>query len=556
MSAEKDRILKQMEYINDAFIEPSQRNKFFGEEASKKNANSTSGNANYITTSTLLYTILDHDSFITAFLPNNPALKSGSGSSGALDNVYINKREGNNYPWYTANQYKSKTFRFSDANFEYDFTVHAFNFSLLFNSPGTLNKPSFIYTKDSSGTDVTKSLSILELLNAIRITYNLLEPQKWKTFLELKDDEHLEVDMYQLEESANKYKKIKFTLNSTARDHIIFKDTIHNLINNIDDHTITNNLDVMRRILLGYENMIHVYLAGYLYKKDSNASTTYKHFLETTIRHFNRLNNNFYTDSSIDTGIQTLYKELERRTVTYRNSKADITIVNDKLENVKKDIQMEKNYIDSHKDFYEKSQGLFYIFMFIFLIALAYLVIGTVRGNQRITAVIVFAISIVSILVLYSLTQYVMIEPFGDESLLKLYNLLTVENVFGEYVSNTLNVIQTIDTYRTYGDVSKSIAKEHRYYTNLHTQLANDKEKLNAVQMNYYREGRILRYRIYMFLQVLAVISLFMIANNNSAFVYVPAAFVVLFIIYLYIFNVNNLVRTDSRKYYWGEATV
>jgi len=536
MSVEKTRIRKQMEYINDAFIEPTQRNKFFGEEAT------TAEN-------TLLYTILDHGRFITAFLPNNPALKSQW-----LDNVYINKREGNNYPWYKASEYTSEGVFFKDAKFKYDFTVHAFNFSLLFASPGALNKPSLTYTK-SDGVDVTKRLSILELLNAIRVTYNLLEPLKWKTFLGLKDDENLEVDMYEMN-SPNTYKTIKLTPNPNATDQRKLKDMVHNLINNIDDHIITNNLDAMRRILLGYENIIHVYLAGYLYQKDTSAPTTYKHFLETAIRHFNRLNNNFYNETSIDTGIQTLYKELEKRTITYRNSKADITIVNDKLEDVKKDIQMEKNYIDSHKDFYEKSQGLFYIFMFIFLIALAYLVVGTVRGNQRMTAAIVFAIAVVSIITLYSLTQYVMIEPFGDESLLSLYNLLTVERVFGEYVSNTLNVIQTIDTYRTYGDVSKSIAKEHKYYTNLHTQLANDKEKLNAVQMNYYREGRVLRYRIYMFLQVLAVISLFMIFDNNSAFVYVPAAFVVLFVIYLYIFNVNNLVRTDSRKYYWGEATV
>ena len=170
------------------------------------------------------------------------------------------------------------------------------------------------------------------------------------------------------------------------------------------------------------------------------------------------------------------------------------------------------------------------------------------------TSSIVFAISVAAIVLFYVMTRYVMMEPFNDAiPLLSLYTTLSVETVYDNYINNTVNIIQTIDTYRTYGDVSKSINKENHYYSNLHTQLYNDKEKLNSVQMNYYREGKILRYRTVLFLQILAVISLFMIANNNSAFVYVPAAFVVLILIYLYMFNVNNLVRTDSRKYYWTQ---
>lgn len=534
MSAEKERIRKNLEYINNSFIEENQRNEFLGGRES-------SGDR-------LSELLLDYDTFIEKFgLDKIESL--------TLANVRIQKRPigsvGVASQWIKADEYYSGNAvgnTFLNKDFTYQFDIQSFNFTNALT--GTLQSVNLV-KRMLNGQAIPSLMNILDLLNAIRTTYNLLEPATWRRFTQLQDVTRTTP----LGESISLYSLSDTNTYQPLNKHGLLEDQVLKILNDISTGALeglSKNADTIRRIMLGYESMIHIYLAAYMYEKN-NTLTSHKHFLETTIRHFNVLNSNFYNDS-IDDGIRAIYKQLDQRVQTYRTSKATLTEINEKLDDVKDGIQAEKNFIVSHTDFYNKSLTLFYAFMIIFIIALIYLIIGTMRGNQRMTSSIVFAISVAAIVLFYVMTRYVMMEPFNDAiPLISLYTTLSVETVYDNYINNTVNIIQTIDTYRTYGDVSKSINKENHYYSNLHTQLYNDKEKLNSVQMNYYREGKILRYRTVLFLQILAVISLFMIANNNSAFVYVPAAFVVLILIYLYMFNVNNLVRTDSRKYYWTQ---
>jgi len=103
------------------------------------------------------------------------------------------------------------------------------------------------------------------------------------------------------------------------------------------------------------------------------------------------------------------------------------------------------------------------------------------------------------------------------------------------------------------------MSKEFNYYDSLTTQLKQSKEKLNSAQVQDYRTAKVLQYRVYLFLQILMIVSLVVLINlyvgtNNYLLAFM--VFLVLFMVYMYILNTQNLVHTDATKLYWDQPNL
>jgi predicted membrane channel-forming protein YqfA (hemolysin III family) len=263
------------------------------------------------------------------------------------------------------------------------------------------------------------------------------------------------------------------------------------------------------------------------------------------------------------------------------NAKRDtIEKVNTNIAEQKLNITIENNNVQTNKSYLKKSTIIFYVFLAVFVVSLAILV-GTLRGTgtaqKKLTVAIIFAVGVIALIVMYFVVHKLLKEGFsslpsssirtqinelgGLDKIQQLY-MDTAWGAFEEYLSNTINLAFLMETYRKYGDISNAITKEYNYYDKLGVQLKQSSQTLHSVQTNDYRTSKILQYRVYLFIQILIIVSLAAFINiytpNSPSLhnvVIVLAAFVSLFFVYLYIFNTNNLVHTDATKLYWGKPS-
>jgi len=174
-------------------------------------------------------------------------------------------------------------------------------------------------------------------------------------------------------------------------------------------------------------------------------------------------------------------------------------------------------------------------------------------ATKQKATVAITGFSLLLLVLAFMVNKFVVIEPFQSYTTANLYSDIALQ-VFSEYLGHTINVVRLIDTYRSYGEIATSINKEKSYYQNVSNELNINKGTLNAVQAERYRQAKILRFRTYLFIQILITLSFLMLVLSyqfNILYI-VLAAFIILVWVYFYILNTNNLVRTDARKLYWN----
>ena len=422
-------------------------------------------------------------------------------------------------------------------SFEADFDI---NFAKVAFLQITTNKPT---------------MDALDLLNSFTAAYNFLNPQNFATYKT--NDDGVSIKDYK----GTALTVAKKTGNrSTGTGYDIVNKVLN--VDAITNDTTTARPDAIRRVFLGYIYLIEIYIAAYMHEKNTNsADYTTKNILETCIKKFIKLNEAMY-DTTTTAGIGKLYKGLEQRMSDYKTSKNQLNTLATSIDKTKSGITLEQNYINSHTSFLKSNQTSFYLFMTIFLVLLAvllYTYYGSMsKGAKQKVMALVSGLSLIILVLAFLTYKYVVLEPFEQNTITTtrtgLYTDIAL-GVFSEYLTNTINVLRLLDTYRSYGEIAQSIAKEKNYYTNVADELKLNKGELNSVQANRLREGKILRYRTYLFIQILITLSFLMLLltyQYNILYIII-AAFIILVWVYFYVFNVNNLVRTDPKKFYWGQ---
>jgi len=153
-------------------------------------------------------------------------------------------------------------------------------------------------------------------------------------------------------------------------------------------------------------------------------------------------------------------------------------------------------------------------------------------------------------------------KTINEYEISEINNYLTqlyesVGKEFVKYLDHTITTSLILNSYNLYGDVNHSISKELDYYENINYQLKNENSRLEqAKRINYY-DAYINRIRITFFVSIILTITVSAFVSSyfpgSLSLVSVVMLIVILILTYIYILNVNNLVRTDGKKLYWGQ---
>lgn len=536
-----DEILKRLEFICTNMIATDNQSYFLGKDATTKTQE-----ANYFIPS-----LGNQASFASKWLPTI----SGKAVTTILPQIYITA---NGSSWVSANNIVAST---------YNKESSGFNFTAALNSTGNLTKTGAVALKTINDNTTTSFTNLLELLDIIRITYNVLEDQQFKKFKE--NDSSLVVKKYQASVTNG-----VLTYDTVTGVSAVTTEVLKIIPNITKLQHSSSNILAIRRVLLGYECMIHAFLAMHLFNASGGTSEEKVRFLvDATIYKMIAFNDKTYDSTS---GITDIQKNLNKRITSYNNNRQRIDEVDKNISDIKLNIVVENNHVLSKSELLKKNTYLYYGFLSLFVVLLVTLVIaqqkaGNPSGQTKLMVGVVFAVSAVSLIVMYFVNHTYLQESFAlptsaianlaagsaPANFINIYEP-TLLSTFDQYLANTIYISLLLGTYRRYGDISHAMNKEFYYYDNLTTQLKQSKEKLNSTQVQDYRMSKVLQYRIYLFLQILVIVSFVVFINlyiGTSNYLLALMVFLILFMVYMYILNTNNLVHTDATKLYWDQPS-
>lgn len=570
-------IQEKLEFINESFIISELQTQFTG-----KNAISA--------TNTFIYELMDYGRFTAAGTPAAAAPTSIDDTH--VKKIYLKKYGG---PFtlinYTDSEFSGDTTQSLRSNKSWQITKPNVTTNEFLTSEYNLSK---LLQENITGSGYTSfkgaaASSILEILDAIRMAYNILDPATFQA--------------YQLKKKANAFTIdtpiLKYALALKTGSTTEYVSTTENNINTIETaikpiidiskiDLNTTRVEAVRRLLLLYESYIHIYL-GLLLLSRTNTGTSgtvnaarvvMYDICYDMIKQFIERNN---VIENIGGNVYTIIKDLEQRMQLYKNTRKGIEQENTELQNLKTDIRLEKDILNISNSYSKKTNGVFYAYFAITLL----IIVGVIviyytptldDGMKKLLMSIMAGVSIIAYVVMYLVNRYVLMETFSSASVLPAF--LTIDTINTEtnlatsrtslltilnrealvYLNNTINMVLLMDSYRGYGNVNYSMQKEYQYYKDKNDTLSQDKNKINQAHRITYLNSRINRYRVYYFLQILLTITLtaFLVTyfpDMLTFFTVIAVLFIILFT-YFYIINVNNLVRTDGKKLYWGQPNL
>lgn len=534
-----DEIVKRLEFISKNLIATDNQSYFLGKDATTRTS----------ATDYFIPTLNSHANFYTKWLSsvtNEPV-------ANVLSQIYITA---NGTSWVAANTITSSTYNTISSGFNFSIALDAIN--------GTLRKTGDVSVKTTGDTPTTFT-NLLDLLDTIRVTYNVLEDSQFKKLKT--SDSTLVVNKYQatISNGALTYTTVNGVTNVSTY--------VNKLIPNLSklNHSSSNILAI-RRMLLGYECIIHAYLALHMFNASGATSEPkVRHLVDATIYKLIALNDRTYDRTS---GISDIQSKLNERISSYNNNRQRIDDVDKNISDIKLNIVVENNHVLSKSELLKKNTYFYYAFLSLFIVLLVMLIVAQQKaenpsGQTKLMVGAVFAISAVSMVVMYFVNDTYLQESFAlpssaigslavGSSASNFINIYepSLLSAFDQYLANTIYISLLLGTYRRYGDISHAMNKEFYYYDNLTTQLKQSKEKLNSTQVQDYRMSKILQYRVYLFLQILLIVSLVVFINlyvGTSNYLLALMVFLILFMVYIYILNTNNLVHTDATKLYWDQ---
>jgi hypothetical protein len=397
--------------------------------------------------------------------------------------------------------------------------------------------------------EVPATTAVLDFLNTIRVVYNLLDYNTYKRFKA--NDNTIEVNMYSMGTDF-KYSKISGIGSIDKLTNIAQK-----IIPNIQQLNVSKtNLMAIRRVLHLYDMLIHGYIGMHITTDDENYLTNIIN------KKLTDSNNDLY---NADSGIPNLQKKLDMRSNEYIKNMTTIDTIDKQLKSLKEDVSVERDNLVSHTRLLKKNSIVYFVFLIIFVACLIVLfgVIsnsrndenGTFRPIMQIVLISIFAISVVSIIIMQVVGKNYLTEPFTNNTVLQT-NFTDQSN---KYLENTIYITLLVSTYNRYGDISYAMNKEEYLYSGINHQLNLRKNELVDKYTVDYHVSKVLQYRIYLLLQILIILSVCInigIYTGFTTVLLVFTLFLILFVLYMYIVNSNNLVHTDATKLYWGQPNM
>jgi hypothetical protein len=439
-----------------------------------------------------------------------------------------------------------------------------------FNFTDLLKQPFIHPVTINSVTFGTTNSPILDLLNAIHVTYNLLEESNFANFKNKING--LTINKYSL--VSNGSSVVYETVTGIQQITEIVQKIIPNVAT-LD--TFTSNIPAIQSLLLGYSLMIHLYIA--LFIRTSDYDNT---FVDLLLGKFQAINNAMFSNS---TGILGLQLKITDNITKYNIDTQRISQQNQEISKETDRANLASNTVTKNSSLLTKTYTIYYIYLILFIIFVAIIgyILTTTNSNVnlgylsklisdgmlQIIAAIIFAVSCVSLLIISYVNKKIfegfddlVISPASSPVMLpfSVYSE-SFSQEFIKYLENAINIALLKDTNMRYVDVTSSLDQKVKNNDITEVQLKLKTETLTDTQVEKYRKSQILKYQVYLFLQILILLSaatlihLYSSASFDSLLIIITILLLT-FAIYNYIIQTERLVHTDSTKVYWTKPSV
>lgn len=388
--------------------------------------------------------------------------------------------------------------------------------------------------------------NLLELLNQLRICYNLLDDlTKFSGYKAQTAD--LRVGKYSMTGTTPGTYAPPADLAeiNTAMDKIFSTNAYLKL------HQDKTSFYAVKRLLKAYEYIIHVYIAMTL--EDPNNSPT--HVTDAIIIQLTAENN---SASDKNYGYNSMQQKLDQTTKKYDTHLGTIDNLDVQLEDLKEDVVKEKSIKATNSNILNKNTVVYYVFLLLFIILAGVLLYALQKQEDAKSKLYVGGVlvtSIVAIILIYFLNMTYLKEGFTTSTV----TTGSLNDQIVTYLTDTMNIALLNINDRTYKSVIHVVNKEIDRYDGINTQLKLEAAGTNDVQVDDYRNARVLQYRVYLLLQIMIILSIAMfiyLYTGENVLLFGIVLLLILFVIYLYILNSHGLVHTDAKKIYWGEPSI
>ena len=157
--------------------------------------------------------------------------------------------------------------------------------------------------------------------------------------------------------------------------------------------------------------------------------------------------------------------------------------------------------IRAKQNILKKNTIVYYVFLLLFIL-LVCILLYALQNNEDDKSKLyvggVLATSIVAMIVIYFLNMTYLKEGFISETDAQT----TLESYINKYLSDTVNISLMTDNYSRYNDVLHVVNKEIDRYYGINQQLKLEAAGTNDIQVDDYRNARILQYRVYLIIQI------------------------------------------------------
>ena len=235
--------------------------------------------------------------------------------------------------------------------------------------------------------------------------------------------------------------------------------------------------------------------------------------------------------------------------------------INEKLDELQTKINIGSSKLEQNKKNFTNQSIMYYITIVLFIIFVSSLAL--VRNNKqylRLLSIPIAVLSIVYITILYTVNKIKIVEAFSttpNSPTIIENNNVKVLDAFNKYLLHTLYISLLLKSYKHYNVTNDSINKEFNYYNKQEIKQKHINSKIVDSNAVYYLDNKIYEYRSYMLHIITVIITSSILLSSYTdnkrtvdTIMWSAVMFIVI-VIFIYIMNVNNLVRTEPRKLYW-----
>lgn len=382
---------------------------------------------------------------------------------------------------------------------------------------------------------------ILILLNNLRICYNLLnDPAKFTAY---NTPDGTTVYKYSMSTTIGTYDRTEIIKSSNDTNPVIA------VFRSADLDKDKTSFVAVKRLLKAYEYIIHVYIAMTI---ETGAEAPITTLILTLLNNENNsLNDNVH-------GYRDLQNKINDVTNKYNNGLETINDLDINLEDLKEDVNKEKQQKTTNSNILNKNTIVYYVFLLLFIILASVLLYALQKQDDDKSKLYVGGVivsSIVAMIIIYFLNMTYLKEGFTTQATTQA----TLEDYINEYLSDTLNISLMTDKYTRFDDVLHVMNKEINRYDVVNHQLKLEATGTKDVQVYDYRSARVLQYRVYLLLQIIIILSIAMfiyLYTGENIILFGITLLLVLLMIYIYIMNTHRMVRTDATKIYWEQPSM